>query len=55
MEIQKINKKDSSFQIFLEKANEAYLARSSETIPFSPLTNDNIKDEEQIFIIIDGD
>ena len=55
MEIQKIDKKNIALQIFLEKANEAYKARSSESIPFSPLTMDEIKDNEQIFIVIDGE
>ena len=53
MEIKTINKNDSIIQAFIEKANVAYLARSSSYIPFEPLSIEDIRDNEQIFIVID--
>ena len=54
MEIISITKNDTRFNVFLQKANEAYLARSSEAIPFKPLSLEDIKGNEQIFIVIDA-
>lgn len=54
MELLKISKENTQFNIFLEKANEAYSARSDEKVPFSPISAEDITAEEQIFILIDG-
>ena len=53
MEVLAIKKQDKEMTTFLQKANMAYQARCNERIPFTPLALEDIKDNEQIFIVID--
>ena len=53
MQLLKISKNDAQFHVFLEKANEAYQARSNEQIPFTAITFDDIGENEQIYIVED--
>ena len=55
MKIISIEKNDEKFNIFLQKANEAYLERKSEKVPFSPISADDITDQEKIFLVIDNE
>ena len=53
MELVEIKKEDSNFDLFLKKANEAYLARSNEKIPVVPILAKDIMDNEQIFVVME--
>lgn len=54
MEVLRIQKCDEIMDTFLQKANAAYQVRSNEKLPFAPITLSDIKDDEQIFLLMDG-
>ena len=55
MQLLTLQKSDLQLNTFLEKANEAYKARSNESVPFTPITAQDIKNNEQIFVVMDGE
>ena len=54
MQFDKISKNDLQFNTFLKKANEAYFARSNESIPYTPILAEQISEDEQIYVLIDN-